>query len=92
MSVTDNEFTKLQLEFLDLFQIAAKYDCLYVLDFHCDDLFDHCQISLLTDYERALVARAARREVFSEAVEKGYEPPDAKFLYGDGNGFNGPLC
>lgn len=92
MCAKDCDFTKLQLEFLDLFQIAARFDCLYVIDFHCDDLFNHTQISALTDEERAQVARAARREVFGEAMSKGYEPADAKLLYGERNGFDGPLC
>ena len=89
MSRHHTDFTRVQLEFLELWHIAAMFDCLYVLNFHCMDLFQHDQTSLLTDEERADLARAAQREIFGEAISKGYRPADADQLYG---GHDGPLC
>mgnify|MGYP003711320921 CR=1 FL=1 len=38
--MSEDQYTKEQLEFLEIFEIAARYDCLFLLDFHCFDLFD----------------------------------------------------
>ncbi|WP_421983898.1 hypothetical protein [Roseibium sp.] len=67
------EFTKEQLEFLELFEIAARYDCLYLLDFHCFNMFNHDQTSLLTDAERAELAVEARGDIFAEAIQRGFQ-------------------
>lgn len=83
------EFTKLQLEFLELWHISAQYDCLYIIRFHCMDRFEHDQTCLLSDEERAELARLAQKEIFGVAIEKGYQPPEADQLYG---GPNGNLC
>ncbi len=64
------EFTNEQLEFLELFEIAARYDCLYLLDFHCFNMFNHDQTSLLTDTERAELAVEARGDIFAEAIQR----------------------
>ena len=73
--MTKHDFTAEQLEFLDLWKIAAGYDCLYLLDFYCYDMFDHNQTSDLTDSQRADLARAARSDIVAEAVQKGFVPP-----------------
>ncbi|WP_305983853.1 hypothetical protein [Roseibium sp. MMSF_3544] len=77
MSVQD--FTKIQLEFLELFEIAARYDCLYLLDFHCFNMFNHDQTSLLTDAERAQLAAEARSDIFAEAIQRGFVPNPGPF-------------
>ncbi|WP_417670732.1 hypothetical protein [Roseibium sp.] len=71
---TTYDFTKKQLSFLDLFKIAAEYDCLPLLDYHCMDLFDHDRVSQLNEDELALLADAARRDIFGEALAQGYTP------------------
>lgn len=73
------EFTKEQLEFLEIFDIAARYDCLYLLDFHCFNMFDHDQTSLLSDKERAELAVTARYDIYSEAMQKGFLPKSSPF-------------
>ncbi|MBO6507574.1 MAG: hypothetical protein JJ866_25085 [Roseibium sp.] len=80
----NNDFTTEQLEFLDLWKIAADYDCLYLLDFYCYDMFDHNQTSDLTDEERADLARTARPDIFAEAIQKGYVPSSDMFGGADG--------
>lgn len=70
----ESEFTGEQLKFLELFHIAAQYDCLYILDFYCMDEFDHDRILNLTDEERALLADRAQREIFAHAIEHGFRP------------------
>ncbi|MTI45353.1 hypothetical protein JM93_01260 [Roseibium hamelinense] len=69
------EFSGRELEFLDLFKIAARYDCLYLLQFYCFDMYDHDRITALDIEEQAALARAARGDIYEEAVSKGYEPP-----------------
>ncbi|MBO6755960.1 MAG: hypothetical protein JJ902_06505 [Roseibium sp.] len=81
-------FSRSQLKFLDLFKIAAEFDCLYLLDFYCFDLFDHDQIGKLNEREQAELADAARREIFEEALAKGYEPPH----FGYAGGSHDRLC
>ncbi len=68
------KYTNAQLKFLKLFEVAARYDCLYLLDFHCVALFDHDQTSLLTDDQRSELAEVAQADIFAEARQKGYQP------------------
>ena len=70
----ENFFTAQQLTFLQLLHIAAKYDCLYIIDFYCMDEFDHDQTSILSDDERAILTARAEREIFAHAIENGYRP------------------
>ncbi|MEP3045737.1 MAG: hypothetical protein ABJL55_12240 [Roseibium sp.] len=72
--MSKGEFTREQLEFLELFKIAAKYDCVYLLDYHCFNLFEHDQTSILTDAERSMLAAHAQRDIFAEALQQGFEP------------------
>ncbi|MEJ8474760.1 hypothetical protein [Roseibium algae] len=60
--------------FFGLFKIAATWDCLFILEFHCLDLFGHNQITRLTTAQQTDLSLAARRDIFIEAVEKGYDP------------------
>ena len=76
---SEDQYTKEQLEFLEIFEIAARYDCLFLLDFHCFDLFDHDQTSLLSDGERAQLAAAARYDIYAEAMQKGFLPKSSPF-------------
>lgn len=84
----DYDFTSRQLKFLDLFQIAARFDCLYVLDFYCMDAFDHDNVSQLNEIELAQLADRAQRDIFAHAIGSGYKPksPSIKVVY------NGYLC
>lgn len=77
--MSEEDYTKEQLEFLEIFEIAARYDCLFLLDFHCFDLFDHDQTSLLSDGERAQLAAAARYDIYAEAMQKGFLPKSSPF-------------
>lgn len=77
--MSDKVFSKQQLEFLDLFNLAARYDCLYLLDFHCFSMFEHDQTSLLDDAERAELAAAARRDILAEAMLNGFHPDPGPF-------------
>ncbi|MTH94868.1 hypothetical protein [Roseibium sp. RKSG952] len=69
------EFSNTELEFLELFKLAAQYDCLYLLDFYCYDMFDHDRVTALSADEQADLARAARRDIVEDAMSKGYQPP-----------------
>lgn len=64
-----SEYTAKQKSFLQLFHLAARCDCLYLLDFYCQHLFDHDQTSLLSDNQRALLAEAAQDDIFAKAAE-----------------------
>lgn len=77
--MSEQDFTKEQLAFLELFEIAARYDCLYLLDFHCFNMFNHEQTSLLSDAERAELAVAARTDIFAEAIQRGFQPNPEPF-------------
>ncbi|WP_298984003.1 hypothetical protein [uncultured Roseibium sp.] len=68
------DFTAEQLTFLQLFHIAAQYDCLYILDFYCMNEFDHDKVTDLSDSERRHLAELAEREIFEYAIENGYRP------------------
>lgn len=68
-----SDYSNDQLKFLELFEIAARYDCLYLLDFHCFALFEHDQTSLLTDEQRAELAETAQADIFAEAEQKGFQ-------------------
>ncbi|WP_153768326.1 hypothetical protein [Labrenzia sp. CE80] len=81
-------FTKKQLRFLDLFKMAADFDCLPLLDYYCMDLFDHDRISRLTEDQLVDLAECAQKDIFGEALEKGYRPASFQFE-GDRNGL---LC
>lgn len=70
----DSTFTDEQLEYLELWHIAAKYDCLYILDFHCANLFDHDRVLQLSDRQRADLAQSAQKDVFEHAIKRGYRP------------------
>ncbi|MEO1110131.1 MAG: hypothetical protein AAFX90_19630 [Pseudomonadota bacterium] len=88
MYKTECAFTKEQLDFLEIFHIAAKYDCLYVLDFYCSNEFDHDQVSALTDAQRAHLAELAQEEIFATAIKKGFRPD----LYHEREADDGRLC
>lgn len=75
-------FTKSQLNFLDLFKIAADYNCLYLLDYHCMDLFDHDGVGTLSEEQQEQLAYAACPDIFSEAIQAGYRPLSEK-LFGE---------
>ncbi len=77
------EFTKEQMKFLELFHIAALFDCLYILDFHCMNEFNHDKVSDLTDQGRYHLAVLAEKEIFEHAIESGYQPP--RPFKGDGD-------
>ncbi|MBO6893428.1 MAG: hypothetical protein JJ866_15905 [Roseibium sp.] len=82
------EFSRLQLRFLQVWHLAAMYDCIYILEFYCMDQFDHDRLTLLTDEERARVAEAAEADIYDEAIAQGYQP--ARTSHGvDPNGY---LC
>lgn len=69
-----DDFTKTQLKFLELFHICAKFDCLFILDFHCMNEFNHDKVTDLTDDERYHLAVIAEKEIFEHALENGYRP------------------
>lgn len=79
---TEYSFSRKQLNFLDLFKIAADYDCLYLLDYHCMDLFDHDGVGTLNEDEQEQLAYAACPDIFSEAIQAGYRPPSEKLFGG----------
>lgn len=70
----DHTFSAKQLTFLQLFHIAARYDCLCIIDYYCMNEFDHDRVTSLTDDERVRLVELAEREIFAEAIEKGYRP------------------
>lgn len=66
-----DDYSNDQLIFLELFEISARYDCFYLLDFHCFALFEHDQTSLLTDQQRVELADVARADIFAMAAIAG---------------------
>lgn len=82
------EFTKLQLRFLEVWHLAARWDCLYIIRFYCQDAYGHDNTSKLTDQQRADLADAAERDIFDEAIARGYTPTRTSF----GVDPNGYLC
>lgn len=84
----DFTFSKKQLNFLELFKIAAVYDCLYLFDYHCMDLFAHDNVGTLSEEDQEQLAYAASADIFSEAVQAGYRPP-SEILFG---GTHASLC
>lgn len=59
-------------KFDDLFKLAADWDCLHILDFYCEDLFDHDRVGSLNRAEQAMLAEAAELFIFMECASKGY--------------------
>ncbi len=86
--IDSEEFTPKQLQFLQIWHIAAKFDCLYILEFYCMHLFDHDNTSLLSDDERAELAARAEEEIFEEAISRGYRPERVSYEVPSG----GLLC
>lgn len=84
----DDQNTAQQQRFLELFHIAAKFDCLYLLDFHCMNEFNHDSVTALTDDERHHLTVMAEKEIFEHALQAGYRPAPA---FG-GDGHNDYLC
>lgn len=83
-----HEYTVNQKSFLQLFHLAARCDCLYLLDFYCQHLFDHDQTALLSDNQRALLAAAAQDDILAKAAESSSLPEN---LDQDGTA-EGPVC
>ncbi|WP_420414385.1 hypothetical protein [Roseibium sp.] len=83
-----SEHTAEQQSFLQLFHLAARCDCLYLLDFYCQHLFDHDQTSLLSDHQRGLLAEVAQDDIFAKAAEIG---PLEGAANADGQP-DGPVC
>lgn len=71
------EFTREQLKFLELWHIAALFDCMFILDFHCSNEFFHDKVTDLTDAERHHLAVLAEREIFEHAIANGFKPQRA---------------
>jgi len=72
-----NNYTKFSykhLKFMELFKIACDFDCLYLLDFYCVDLFDHDNLTQLSEHEADELAEAAQRDIFAHAIKKGFDP------------------
>lgn len=74
--MTEVMIARKHLLFLDLMQLAARYDCMALIDFHCMLLFEHTRISQLTADQQAELAEAARADIFSQALAAGYRPSD----------------
>lgn len=89
MSNEYSNFTQQQLGFLQLWHIAAQHDCLYIIDWHCFDLFEHDKVSALSDEDRDRLVLAAQPHIFHKAIENGYRPGDSHLFQG---GEDGPLC
>lgn len=66
-----NKYTEQQKSFLHLFHLAARCDCLYLLDFYCQHFFNHDQITTLSEKQQALLAAAAHDDILAKAVEMG---------------------
>ena len=80
------KFSKTHEDFLQLMHIAADYDCMYLIDFYCMNLFDHSDVTHLTDDQLSSLSDAVQRDVFSHALQSGYQPGRFHQL-GVSNGF-----
>lgn len=68
------DFTKKQMRWLEIWHISAQYDCMFILDYYCMNEFGHGKVASLSDDQRAYLADKAEREIFDEAIGKGYRP------------------
>ena len=66
-----SEYTVNQRSFLQLFHLAARCDCLYLIDFYCQHLFNHDQPTMLSDAQRVLLADAAEGDILAKVAETG---------------------
>ena len=79
--------------FLQLFHIAAKCDCLYLLDFYCQLLFSHNRTSHLSEEQQAFLAKAAHDDIIAVAAEQNrlLPPRDQLLLCGNEPYFIKPM-
>lgn len=66
--------------FFGLIKIAAQWDCLYVVDFHCMKLYGHDRVTSLSPSQQMQLYEYARRDIFKDAMLKGYKPAPGRQL------------
>lgn len=64
-----------QMTFLELFKKAADLDCLYLIDFHCHNLYGHDQTTRLSDIELAHLSHTVSTDIRTK-VEIAGSPPE----------------
>lgn len=74
------ELTDTDETFFGLLKIAAQWDCLYVVEFHCMKLYGHDRVTSLSQTQQMQLYEYARRDIFKDALLKGYKPAQGRQL------------
>lgn len=74
------ELTPSDETFFGLIKIAAQWDCLYVVEFHCIKLYGHDRVTSLSPSQQMQLYAYSRRDIFKDAMLKGYKPTPGRQL------------